>query len=80
MQSNSDPIRRVVVLIYGKNALVPSFASAISARRHITRADTGVKILVVGADPDWLASLVASVEAEGIGIEAATVPEIKRLR
>lgn len=73
-------IKNAVVLICDKNFFLPSFATALSARRNLTRKDVMLCILVSDADPAWCQDLRDVTEAQGITVLPASVPEISDLR
>lgn len=73
-------VRHAVVLICDKNFLRPTFATALSARRNLTRDDVIVRILVVDADAAWCARFDKVGQEERISILPAPVPEIEELK
>jgi lipopolysaccharide biosynthesis glycosyltransferase len=69
-----------VVLICDERWFVPSFATALSARRHVTRPGVLVRIIVLDAAPEWIAKFAEPAAAQGISIVSGHVPEIEQLR
>jgi len=72
--------KHAVVLICDKNFFLPTFASALSARRHLTRGDVLIRILVTDADAAWCERLGAAGRAKTISIMPAPVSEIAALQ
>jgi lipopolysaccharide biosynthesis glycosyltransferase len=73
-------INKAVVLICDKNFLIPSFATALSARRNLKREDVLVRILVTDADQPWCDHLGDVTQAQGISVLPAHIPEIGELK
>ena len=68
-----------VVLTCNRNYLLPTFATALSARRHITIARCLIKILVVDADEAWAKRFQSVACGQGISIIAAELPELAEI-
>ncbi len=68
-----------VVLICNKRYILPTLATALSARRHISDVNVNIFIFVVDADATWLTPIMNFTEPEGVSVAGVPVEEFRQL-